>query len=79
MDLTSYAEWAVRLANDPEPPPELRRLRDELAGVFDAAGDDRAVAGLLNALSRAIPYAPSSPTTTAPGTCTWPTTRPRPP
>ncbi len=58
MDLTSYAEWAVRLANNPEPPPELRRLRDELAGVFDAAGDDRAVAGLLNALLVRYPVRP---------------------
>ncbi|MEV0390051.1 CGNR zinc finger domain-containing protein [Nonomuraea sp. NPDC050643] len=62
MDLTSYAEWAVRLANDPDPPPELRRLRDELAAVFDAAGDDgadhRAVAGLLNALLVRYPVRP---------------------
>ncbi|MGP3956284.1 CGNR zinc finger domain-containing protein [Nonomuraea sp. 3N208] len=58
MDLTSYAEWAVRLANDPAPPPDLMRLRDELAAVFDAAGDDRAVAELLNALLVRYPVRP---------------------
>ncbi|GAA3712695.1 hypothetical protein GCM10022224_092850 [Nonomuraea antimicrobica] len=58
MDLTSYAEWAVRLANDLAPPPELRRLRDELAAVFDAAGDDRAVAERLNALLARYPVHP---------------------
>ncbi|MFI7703248.1 CGNR zinc finger domain-containing protein [Nonomuraea sp. NPDC049480] len=58
MDLTSYAEWAVRLANDPAPPPDLVRLRDELAAVFDAAGDDRAVAELLNALLVRYPVRP---------------------
>ncbi|TMR94601.1 CGNR zinc finger domain-containing protein [Nonomuraea basaltis] len=58
MDLTSYAEWAVRLANDPAPPPELRGLRDELVAVFDAAGDERAVAGLLNALLVRYPVRP---------------------
>ncbi|MEO3870329.1 CGNR zinc finger domain-containing protein [Nonomuraea sp. B12E4] len=58
MDLTSYAEWAVRLANDPDPPPELRRLRDELAAVFDAAGSGQAVAGLLNALLVLYPVRP---------------------
>ncbi|MGR6914820.1 CGNR zinc finger domain-containing protein [[Actinomadura] parvosata] len=58
MDLTSYAEWAVRLANDPDPPPELSGLRDELAAVFDAAGDDLAVARLLNALLARYPVRP---------------------
>ncbi|WP_327589033.1 CGNR zinc finger domain-containing protein [Nonomuraea sp. NBC_00507] len=58
MDLTSYAEWAVRLANDPAPPPDLIRLRDELAAVFDAAGDERAVAELLNALLVRYPVRP---------------------
>ncbi|SDL90477.1 Putative stress-induced transcription regulator [Nonomuraea maritima] len=58
MDLTSYAEWAVRLVNDPRPAPGLRRLRDELASVFDAAGDDRAVAGRLNALLERYPVRP---------------------
>ncbi|SDL46142.1 CGNR zinc finger domain-containing protein [Nonomuraea jiangxiensis] len=64
MDLTSYAEWAVRLVNDPDPPPELRRLRDELAAVFDAAavsdaaGAEQAVAALLNALLVRYPVRP---------------------
>ncbi|MGI5287187.1 CGNR zinc finger domain-containing protein [Nonomuraea polychroma] len=58
MDLTSYAEWAVRLANDPAPPPGLLRLRDELVAVFDAAGDERAVAELLNALLVRYPVRP---------------------
>ncbi|WP_043624313.1 CGNR zinc finger domain-containing protein [Nonomuraea candida] len=58
MDLTSYAEWAVRLVNDPDPPPELRRLRDELAAVFDAASDERAVAERLNALLARYPVRP---------------------
>ncbi|MFI7609647.1 CGNR zinc finger domain-containing protein [Nonomuraea terrae] len=58
MDLTSYAEWAVRLVNDPRPPQGLRRLRDELAAVFDAAGDDRAVAERLNALLGRYPVRP---------------------
>ncbi|SEH03739.1 Putative stress-induced transcription regulator [Nonomuraea solani] len=61
MDLTSYAEWAVRLANDPDPPPELRRLRDELAAVFDTAGDRDAatvVAERLNALLVRYPVRP---------------------
>ncbi|MFG1710643.1 CGNR zinc finger domain-containing protein [Nonomuraea sp. M3C6] len=58
MDLTSYAEWAVRLANDPDPPPELRGLRDELAAVFDAADDERAAVELLNALLVRYPVRP---------------------
>ncbi|MEV4174417.1 CGNR zinc finger domain-containing protein [Nonomuraea sp. NPDC049709] len=58
MDLTSYAEWAVRLANDPGPPSELRGLRDELTAVFDAAGDERAVAERLNALLDRYPVRP---------------------
>ncbi|MBF8194737.1 CGNR zinc finger domain-containing protein [Nonomuraea sp. K274] len=58
MDLTSYAEWAVRLADDPSPPPDLRRLRDELAAVFDAAGDERAVVERLNALLVRYPVRP---------------------
>lgn len=58
MDLTSYAEWAVRLVNDPDPPPELRELRDELARVFAAAGDDDAVAALVNALLARYPVRP---------------------
>ncbi|MET8863312.1 CGNR zinc finger domain-containing protein [Nonomuraea sp. NPDC049421] len=58
MDLTSYAEWAVRLANDLAPPAELRGLRDELAAVFDAAGDERAVASRLNALLERYPVRP---------------------
>jgi predicted RNA-binding Zn ribbon-like protein len=58
MDLTSYAEWAVRLANDPSPPPELRPLRDELAAVFDAAGDQRDAVERLNALLVRYPVRP---------------------
>ncbi|WP_406674145.1 CGNR zinc finger domain-containing protein [Nonomuraea sp. N2-4H] len=58
MDLTSYAEWAVRLVNDLAPPAELRRLRDELAAVFGAAGDERAVAARLNALLERYPVRP---------------------
>jgi predicted RNA-binding Zn ribbon-like protein len=58
MDLTSYAEWAVRLANDPAPPPDLVRLRDELAAVFDASGAERAVAEQLNALLVRYPVRP---------------------
>ncbi|MGP3936933.1 CGNR zinc finger domain-containing protein [Nonomuraea sp. KM88] len=58
MDLTSYAEWAVRLADDPAPPPDLARLRDELAAVFDAAGDDRRVVALLNTLLVRYPVRP---------------------
>lgn len=58
MDLTSYAEWAVRLINDPAPPPELADLRAELSAVFDAAGDERAVAERLNALLVRHPVRP---------------------
>ncbi|WP_113705546.1 CGNR zinc finger domain-containing protein [Nonomuraea lactucae] len=60
MDLTSYAEWAVRLVNDPGPPSELRGLRDELEAVFAAAasGDEDAVAALLNALLATYPVHP---------------------
>ncbi|MEV0230251.1 CGNR zinc finger domain-containing protein [Nonomuraea sp. NPDC050786] len=58
MDLTSYAEWALRLVNDPDPPPELRGLRDELAAVFDAAEDERAAAERLNALLVRYPVRP---------------------
>ncbi|MGW0193649.1 CGNR zinc finger domain-containing protein [Nonomuraea sp. NPDC003201] len=58
MDLTSYAEWAVRLVNDPDPPPELRPLRDELAAAFDEADDERAVAARLNALLVRYPVRP---------------------
>ncbi|MGN9839194.1 CGNR zinc finger domain-containing protein [Nonomuraea sp. H19] len=58
MDLTSYAEWAVRLVNDPDPPPELRPLRDELAAVFDAADAERAVVEQLNALLVRYPVRP---------------------
>ncbi|GGS73324.1 CGNR zinc finger domain-containing protein [Nonomuraea spiralis] len=58
MDLTSYAEWAVRLINDPAPPPELTGLRAELASVFDVAGDARAVAERLNALLVRYPVHP---------------------
>ncbi|MEU4577061.1 CGNR zinc finger domain-containing protein [Nonomuraea sp. ATR24] len=58
MDLTSYAEWAVRLVNDPAPPPELVRLRDELAAVFDAAADAEELAALLNALLVRYPVRP---------------------
>ncbi|HEX4816538.1 MAG TPA: CGNR zinc finger domain-containing protein [Nonomuraea sp.] len=58
MDLTSYAEWAVRLANDPAPPPHLTRLRDELTAVFDAADDPRAVAERLNTLLARHPVRP---------------------
>lgn len=57
MDLTSYAEWAVRLVNDPATPPELQPLRTELAAVFDA-GDGTTVAGLLNALLSRYPVRP---------------------
>ncbi|MBB6351745.1 CGNR zinc finger domain-containing protein [Nonomuraea muscovyensis] len=60
MDMTSYAEWAVRLVNDPDAPPALRGLRDELAEVFAAAsaGDEDAVAALLNALLARYPVHP---------------------
>ncbi|MFC4012373.1 CGNR zinc finger domain-containing protein [Nonomuraea purpurea] len=58
MDLTSYAEWAIRLVNDPDPPPELRRLREELTAVFDAAGEEKAVAQRLNALLVRYPVRP---------------------
>ncbi|GAA1763332.1 CGNR zinc finger domain-containing protein [Nonomuraea bangladeshensis] len=58
MDLTSYAAWAVRLVNDLVPPPELIRLRQELAAVFDVAGDERAVAERLNALLVRYPVRP---------------------
>jgi len=58
MDLTSYAEWAVRLVNDPAAPPELHALQAELAAVFDAAGDAAAVAALLNALLVRYPVRP---------------------
>ncbi|MEW9555726.1 CGNR zinc finger domain-containing protein [Nonomuraea sp. NPDC050783] len=58
MDLTSYAEWAVRLVNELAPPPELIRLRQELAAVFDAAGDERAVVARLNALLVRYPVRP---------------------
>ncbi|MGW6496142.1 CGNR zinc finger domain-containing protein [Nonomuraea angiospora] len=58
MDLTSYAEWAVRLVNDPDPPPELRPLRAELAAAFDEADDERAVAARLNALLVRYPVRP---------------------
>ncbi|MEV0144087.1 MULTISPECIES: CGNR zinc finger domain-containing protein [unclassified Nonomuraea] len=57
MDLTSYAEWAVRLVNDPDPPPALRELRDELAAVF-AAEDEETVVALLNALLALHPVRP---------------------
>ena len=58
MDLTSYAEWAVRLVNDPDPPPELRPLRDELAAVFDEDAGPAAVAERLNALLVRYPVRP---------------------
>jgi predicted RNA-binding Zn ribbon-like protein len=66
MDLTSYAEWAVRLINDPDPPPELVELRDELAAVFDGsadraadgAADEDAVVARLNALLVRHPVRP---------------------
>ncbi|GAA3232667.1 CGNR zinc finger domain-containing protein [Nonomuraea helvata] len=58
MDLTSYAEWALRLVNDPDPPPELRELRDELAAVFDAAEDEQAAVERLNALLVRYPVRP---------------------
>jgi predicted RNA-binding Zn ribbon-like protein len=61
MDLTSYAEWAVRLVNDPDPPAELKELRDELAEVFARAGAENAaeaVAALLNALLVRYPVRP---------------------
>ncbi|KAB8184314.1 hypothetical protein FH608_048385 [Nonomuraea phyllanthi] len=60
MDLTSYAEWALRLVNDPDPPPALRPLRDELAAVFDdaAAGDEQAAVARLNALLVRYPVRP---------------------
>ncbi len=57
MDLTSYAEWAVRLVNDPAAPPELQPLRAELSAVFDA-GDGATVAVLLNALLSRYPVRP---------------------
>jgi predicted RNA-binding Zn ribbon-like protein len=57
MDLTSYAEWAVRLVNDPAPPPELAELRAALAAVFDAGAEER-VAALLNALLARYPVRP---------------------
>lgn len=58
MDLTSYAEWAVRLVNDPDPPPALEELRDELVRIFAAAGDEDAVAFLINALLARYPVRP---------------------
>ncbi|MEQ4725163.1 CGNR zinc finger domain-containing protein [Nonomuraea sp. B19D2] len=58
MHLTSYAEWALRLVNDPDPPPELRGLRDELAAVFDAADDEPAAVERLNALLVRYPVRP---------------------
>ncbi|WP_219461683.1 CGNR zinc finger domain-containing protein [Nonomuraea rhizosphaerae] len=58
MDLTSYAEWAVRLINDPDPPSEPARLRDALVAVFDAAPDEEAVVALLNALLVRHPVRP---------------------
>jgi predicted RNA-binding Zn ribbon-like protein len=58
MDLTSYAEWAVRLVNDPDPEPELRELRAELAAAFDAAGDEERLAALLNDLLVRYPVRP---------------------
>ncbi|WP_049569271.1 CGNR zinc finger domain-containing protein [Nonomuraea sp. SBT364] len=60
MDLTSYAEWAVRLVNDPAPPPELVPLRDELAAVFDAAAGsgEKELAAQLNALLVRYPVRP---------------------
>ncbi|MEV0596556.1 CGNR zinc finger domain-containing protein [Nonomuraea cavernae] len=57
MDLTSYAEWAVHLVNDPGPPPHLRELRDALAEVF-AAASEAEVAALLNALLARYPVRP---------------------
>ncbi|MEV0197438.1 CGNR zinc finger domain-containing protein [Nonomuraea sp. NPDC050691] len=57
MDLTSYAEWAVRLVNDPDPPSALRELRDQLAAVF-AAEDEAAVVALLNTLLVLHPVRP---------------------
>ena len=58
MDLTSYAEWAVRLVNDPHPPPELIGLREELAAVFDGTGGEEAVVARLNALLVRHPVRP---------------------
>ncbi|NRQ36044.1 CGNR zinc finger domain-containing protein [Nonomuraea sp. NN258] len=58
MDLTSYAEWAVRLVNDPGPPPELHDLRDDLAAVFDLATDEEAMVAKLNALLVRHPVRP---------------------
>ncbi|MEV6152847.1 CGNR zinc finger domain-containing protein [Nonomuraea sp. NPDC052129] len=58
MDLTSYAEWAVRLVNDPHPPPELLELRDELAALFDGTGGEQAVVARLNALLVRHPVRP---------------------
>ncbi|MER6946878.1 CGNR zinc finger domain-containing protein [Nonomuraea sp. NPDC000554] len=57
MDLTSYAEWAVRLVNDPDPPPGLRGLREELIAVFASADEDTLVAR-LNALLVRYPVRP---------------------
>ena len=58
MDLTSYAEWAVRLVNDPDPPPDLRELRAELAAVFDAADAEERLVALLNELLVRYPVRP---------------------
>ncbi|MFG1944935.1 CGNR zinc finger domain-containing protein [Nonomuraea sp. NPDC048826] len=58
MDLTSYAEWAVRLVNDPDPPPELRELQGELAAVFDAADTEERLVALLNELLVRYPVRP---------------------
>src|SRR5688500_2615230 len=60
MALTSYAERAVRLVNDPAPPPELAPLRDELAAVFDAAAGsgEKELAAQLNALLVRYPVRP---------------------
>lgn len=53
MDLTSYAEWAVRLVNDGEPPAELGQ-------VFTLAGEGREqeAIDLLNALLVRYPVRP---------------------
>ncbi|NUR90463.1 MAG: hypothetical protein HOY71_40845, partial [Nonomuraea sp.] len=53
MDLTSYAEWAVRLVNDGAPPAELGEVFDLAA----AGREDEAVA-LLNALLTRYPVRP---------------------
>ena len=74
MDLTSYAEWAVRLVNDPRPPARAAAAARRAGGGLrrpppatrkpSSAGSTRC--------SSAIRYARSCRATTGrAGTCTW--------